>query len=320
MAHSGELPSTWSKVGQDLHANSLWILPLVALERAYEEHLYQASFTMVLWLISAYTAVKFEVLKGLFSNRERRHQLITWAMIFAGAALLMFGIFRLAAQEPAQASNEQAEALRHQLAAERQAKDALEQRLVAAEVNQQELARTKQELDRAQFRLPDGQLFPEADAQRIGLAGRLKMLIADLNGYRSQLAGLGGELIAFEKEPPAPPRLISVRRQWTLITSLAAQSIMSVYPQRTIDFRTVPELGDKLAVRVPGDADIADEEKRMKYRKQYNYVNGSVLKQLDDTIALADKNYNTVWAYVRRLPGTNTSSFPLNDLLKDVER
>jgi hypothetical protein len=99
MSHASDLPSTWSKVWQDLHVNSLWILPLVALERVFEGHPYQAAITTGLWIASAYTAVKFHALTGLFSNRGRQRQLLTWALILGGGASLAYGIARLATDE-----------------------------------------------------------------------------------------------------------------------------------------------------------------------------------------------------------------------------
>jgi hypothetical protein len=95
-----ELPSTWSKVGQDLHANSLWILPLGALERGLDGHPYQSAAAGVLWFISAYAAVKLNVLQRLLSDGERRQRLLTWALIIAGAMLLAAGIYRLAQLGP----------------------------------------------------------------------------------------------------------------------------------------------------------------------------------------------------------------------------
>ena len=99
MAHETDLPSDWWKVLQGLHANSLWILPLVAIERGFEGHPIQAAIAAGAWFIAALAAVKYHLLQALFSNREGRQRLLTWTIIFAGAAVLAFGIYRLGAQQ-----------------------------------------------------------------------------------------------------------------------------------------------------------------------------------------------------------------------------
>lgn len=92
------LPSTWSKVANDLHANSLWILPLVAFERAFDGFTTQAVIAGALWLLSAVVAVQYNVLQEVISNDGRRQRVLTWALILGGMALLAFGVIRLASQ------------------------------------------------------------------------------------------------------------------------------------------------------------------------------------------------------------------------------
>jgi hypothetical protein len=99
MTEAIELPSTWSKVGQSLHANSLWMLLLVGIERVFDEHPYQAAIAGAIWLIAAWAAVKYHVFQELTTNHRRRRQLLTWALIIAGAVLLGAGIYRLAIEQ-----------------------------------------------------------------------------------------------------------------------------------------------------------------------------------------------------------------------------
>jgi hypothetical protein len=99
MAHDTDLPSTWSSVGKSLHANSLWILPLIAAEQGFEGHYLGMVVATAAWLISAYAAVKNHVLQDLFSKQEGRQRMLTWTIIFAGAAVLAFGIYRLSPRD-----------------------------------------------------------------------------------------------------------------------------------------------------------------------------------------------------------------------------
>jgi hypothetical protein len=99
MAHDADLPSNWSSVGKSLHANSLWILPLIATEQGFEGHYAGMVVATVALLISAYAAVKNHVLQDLFSKQEGRQRMLTWTIIFAGAALLALGIYRLSGLE-----------------------------------------------------------------------------------------------------------------------------------------------------------------------------------------------------------------------------
>jgi uncharacterized membrane protein len=96
-----DIPSSWSSAGRNALGNSLWILPLVTFERATEEHYYQAGAIGVLWLVALVIAVKLHIIEELISSRERQQQLLTWALILAGAVLLALGIFRLASSPTA---------------------------------------------------------------------------------------------------------------------------------------------------------------------------------------------------------------------------
>ena len=99
MANESEIPSTWAEAFKSLLANSLWILPLIAGERIFEGYIGQAAIAGGLWVILVIAAVKLHVFQELVSNRERRRRVLTWALIFGGAALLIFGIARLATLE-----------------------------------------------------------------------------------------------------------------------------------------------------------------------------------------------------------------------------
>jgi apolipoprotein N-acyltransferase len=76
--------------------NSLWILPLITFERITEGHYYQAGALGLTWIVALATAVKLHVVEEIASHRERRKQLLTWAVISSGAILLAYGVYRLA--------------------------------------------------------------------------------------------------------------------------------------------------------------------------------------------------------------------------------
>jgi hypothetical protein len=101
------LPTRWAEVFQNLHANSLWILPLVALERGFESHPYQAIGAMVLWVIAATTAVYGGVLKSVTSSPERRQKLLTWGLVLIGAVVLGLGLYRLGSEQISAGQSEQ---------------------------------------------------------------------------------------------------------------------------------------------------------------------------------------------------------------------
>jgi hypothetical protein len=92
------LPSSWSEAVQSLHANSLWFFPLVAAERVFDGHPYQALGAMAVWVIAAIAAVQRGVVQKVTSTPERRRQLLTWGLIAIGAAALIWGIARLATE------------------------------------------------------------------------------------------------------------------------------------------------------------------------------------------------------------------------------
>jgi hypothetical protein len=96
MAHEAELPSSWPKVWQGLHVNSLWILPLGAWESAVNNQPIWLGIAVVAWFISAGAAVKYHLLQKLWSKGEGRQRMLTWTIIFAGAAFVAYGIYRLA--------------------------------------------------------------------------------------------------------------------------------------------------------------------------------------------------------------------------------
>jgi hypothetical protein len=145
MAHDTGLPSTWVQVGEGLHANSLWILPLVALERGFDNHPVQAVIAVVVWGISAYAAVKYHVLRKL-----GRQRLLTWTFISVGAALLALGIYRLSADsKPGSA----ADATPAPQIVQGYTQAQLDEKIAAATASQassdaSQLQATKQQLDR----------------------------------------------------------------------------------------------------------------------------------------------------------------------------
>ena len=51
------------------------------------------------WLVAIVIAVKLRVLQDLISSRERRRQLLTWALILIGVAALGAGLYRLGMQQ-----------------------------------------------------------------------------------------------------------------------------------------------------------------------------------------------------------------------------
>jgi hypothetical protein len=96
---NAELPSTWADAAQSALGNSLWMLPLVAIERLVAGELGQAGILGVGWLVAIAVAVKLHVLQDIISSRERQRQLLTWALIICGAAVLGTGLYRLGAQQ-----------------------------------------------------------------------------------------------------------------------------------------------------------------------------------------------------------------------------
>jgi hypothetical protein len=94
-----ELPSTWTGAARSALGNSLWMLPLVAIERLVAGEFEQAGALGVVWLLAIAAAVKLHVLQDIISSRERQRQLFTWALIVCGAAILGAGLYRLGAQQ-----------------------------------------------------------------------------------------------------------------------------------------------------------------------------------------------------------------------------
>jgi hypothetical protein len=91
-----ELPSTWSGAARNVLGNSLWILPLVTIERLLDDHFYQGSIAGIAWIVALAAAVELHVVQDAFATRERRNQMMTWALIVVGALVLGGGILRLA--------------------------------------------------------------------------------------------------------------------------------------------------------------------------------------------------------------------------------
>lgn len=142
-----DIPSSWSSAGRNALGNSLWILPLVTFERSTEGHYYQAAALGVLWLAALVIAVQLHVIQGLISSRERRQQLLTWALILVGAVLLAFGIFRLALSPAALEVSGQSDLQSHLDTAIIERDRARQERDAAQQARQDQLSATKAELE-----------------------------------------------------------------------------------------------------------------------------------------------------------------------------
>jgi hypothetical protein len=94
-----ELPLTWAGAARSALGNSIWILPLVAIERLVDGYLGQAGILGVGWLVAIAVAVKLHVLQDIISSRERQRQLLTLALIICGVAILGAGLYRLGMQQ-----------------------------------------------------------------------------------------------------------------------------------------------------------------------------------------------------------------------------
>ena len=160
-----DIPSSWSSAGRNALGNSLWILPLVTFERSTEGHYYQAAALAVLWLAALIVAVQLHVIHGLISSRERRQQLLTWALILAGGVLLGFGIFRLASSPAALTEVAGQSDLQSRLdAAVIEADRAKRERDAAQQAHQDELAATKTELEKTRKELAASKAARGAEA------------------------------------------------------------------------------------------------------------------------------------------------------------
>ena len=149
-----DIPSSWSSAGRNALGNSLWILPLVTFERATEERYYQAGALGALWCVALVIAVKLHVIEELISSRERQQQLLTWALILAGAILLAFGIFRLASSPTTLTEGVGKSDVQLRLDATIIERDKAKQELEAAQqARQDELSATKTELEKTRQEL-----------------------------------------------------------------------------------------------------------------------------------------------------------------------
>ena len=87
-------PKSWAEAFHSLVANLTWILPLVAAERLWEGHYYQALGALIAWLANVGVAIHSDIFIG---GRGRRR--MAWIAILLGAAFLTSGIYLLAKQE-----------------------------------------------------------------------------------------------------------------------------------------------------------------------------------------------------------------------------
>jgi hypothetical protein len=101
-----ELPLTWAGATRSALGNSLWILPLVAIERLVAGEFGQAAVLGLGWLVAIVVAVKLHVFQEIISSRERQRQLLTWALIIFGAVILGTGLYRLGARQASSGSQE----------------------------------------------------------------------------------------------------------------------------------------------------------------------------------------------------------------------
>lgn len=89
-------PKTWADAGKGIVANLTWILPLVTIERAVEQHFVQAAILLLCWFVVVGIAIKWNAFEGL-----RRRQQMAWVAIILGTILLGIGIFLLATRPSA---------------------------------------------------------------------------------------------------------------------------------------------------------------------------------------------------------------------------
>src|SRR5262245_39817183 len=87
-------PNTWAEAGKSAVANLTWILPLVAIERAVEQHFGQAAILLLCWCVVVGIAVKWNAFEGFSQPNGRRR--LAFVLIAAGAILLGAGIYLLA--------------------------------------------------------------------------------------------------------------------------------------------------------------------------------------------------------------------------------
>jgi hypothetical protein len=200
-----ELPKSWSDAGRIALGNSLWILPLVAIELALLGHLVEGAIAAIAWVVAMFAAVKLHVLQDLLSNRDRRQQLLTWAFIIGGAVALAFGIFRLATQGPATVtSDQQPSPTSDQLAAERRGREGLERQLATTRTElQNTLAQLEQERQKHAAPPPPATAAPAANQ-----AGPINW---NLNGQFLVVSGGGPDAkihnVLFQGTSTAPVRI-----------------------------------------------------------------------------------------------------------------
>jgi hypothetical protein len=156
-----ELPLTWAGAARSALGNSLWILPLVAIERLVEGYLGQAGVLGIGWLVAIAVAVQLHVFQDIISTRERQRQLLTWALILGGAVFLGLGIYRLALTSASiPASN-----LQSQLDAAISERDqAKRERDAEKQSHQDQLVATKAELEKIRQELAAAKAARPSDA------------------------------------------------------------------------------------------------------------------------------------------------------------
>jgi hypothetical protein len=93
------LPESWADARKIILANAPWSLLLVAIERAFEGHYYQAASAFGLCIISLGIAINWKAFEGLTKPEGRRR--LSFILIIIGALTLAAGIYLLASQPTA---------------------------------------------------------------------------------------------------------------------------------------------------------------------------------------------------------------------------
>jgi hypothetical protein len=162
MAES-QLPKNWEEARNVILGNLPWILLLTGVDLLFHEQWYPGVAAMLGCVLSLVLAIYWGVFKNIGKDPDRRRRLITWSLILAGAALLVWGIFRLGAQTGFQSANSSSELsrLETELADTKAELNAQRQQ---REILDRQLASTRRELQEAQDALNSLQLRTRVSA------------------------------------------------------------------------------------------------------------------------------------------------------------
>lgn len=92
------LPKSWAEAGKIAVGNLTWILPLAAVERAFEEHYVHAGIAFILWIVDLAVAIHLGTFDDLRKPTGRRR--LAFILIAAGTFCLAAGIYLLSQQAP----------------------------------------------------------------------------------------------------------------------------------------------------------------------------------------------------------------------------